>query len=186
MYENLNLPDIALIGKAGAGKSTVAEVLATFGYQRHSFAAKLRNVAVDLWGEEARNDRDKLQKLGVAVRGIEADTWVDNFVRDVEQAADDPLGRAVPYRVVVDDCRFPNEVWRLAELGFVFVRVEADRSTRIVRLKANGKLQDEAQLVHASETALDGQKADYVINNDNKSHEELYGDVIDLLNRLAR
>ena len=54
---------------------------------------------------------------------------------------------------MVDDCRYPNEAARLAVEGFVIVRVVADRFTRVDRLKANGKLQDEAEKKQVEEAA---------------------------------
>lgn len=158
-HEHLDLPNIAFIGKAGAGKTTAAQFLVdNFGYTRLSFATPLREVAVKLWGERARNDRHLLQSLGVAVREIEADTWVNLAV--------DAMHEPETARWVVDDCRFENEVWRLAEAGFVFARVTASRNARIARLQASGKLTDEAQLDHPSETQLDSLKTSYLLGND--------------------
>ena len=64
----IDLPNVAFIGKAGAGKTTGADFLAAeFGYMRASFAKPLKDVAAQIWGESARTDRAKLQGLGVCV-----------------------------------------------------------------------------------------------------------------------
>ncbi len=140
------LPDVAFLGKAGAGKTTAAEFLVEHhGYTRLSFAALLKDISVQIWGEDARTDRDKLQKLGVAVREIDPDAWVGALGRS--------LDRGGP--IVVDDCRFPNEYWMLKVDGFVFIEVCANEALRVDRLQRNGKLQDISQLTHVSETALD-------------------------------
>lgn len=162
-------PSLALIGKAGAGKDTVAEVLRELYpvYHRVAFADKLKDVAADIWGESARTDRDKLQKLGVAVREIDPDAWVTAALGIGNQ-----LRTADGGPIVVTDVRFPNEVRACIRYGLVTVRIIADRGTRLNRLRSNGKLQDEAQLDHISETALDGYTADYsVLNMDTR--EEL-------------
>lgn len=176
------LPDFAFIGKAGAGKTTAADMLTDyFGYTKLSFADPLKEIAAELWGEEARKDRDKLQRLGVAVREIDANTWVRLLIKDHGHAA------APGSRVVVDDCRFENEFTALGAAGFVFIRVEAGRQQRIDRLRGNGKLSDEAELDHVSETALDNCTPDYVVWNDIQGDpDQFLEQIISILNREAR
>ena len=175
----IDLPNVAFIGKAGAGKTTGADFLAAeFGYMRASFAKPLKDVAAQIWGESARTDRAKLQGLGVAVRDIDPDAWCTLLVRQIRQAPPQ-------LRWVVDDCRFPNEYQALGELGFVFIRVIAYGEQRIDRLVANGKLTDVEQLNHISETALDGVVPDYVIGNSDTTGT--YAEVLTgIINKEAR
>lgn len=150
-------PHVAFIGRAGSGKTTAADYLvAKYGYRRISFAALLKDVAVQLWGDTARMDRDKLQKLGVAVRSIDPNTWVDAALRRVDESG---------VSVVIDDCRFPNEFGALQKRHFVFVRLEAPVDVRVHRLQVINKFQNHEQLEHISETALDGVAGDHVIEN---------------------
>jgi dephospho-CoA kinase len=157
-------PDVCFVGKMGAGKTTAAEYLVNkCGYTRISFAQSVRDTAVLIWGKDALNDRGKLQKLGTdVVRAIDPDAWCNMATRRIRDLRSS--GRAS--RFVVDDCRFPNEYWALKELGFVVVRVWAPRTDRLIRLKGNGKLQDESQLEHASETAIDDLSEDYEVANE--------------------
>jgi dephospho-CoA kinase len=162
------LPDVAFTGKAGSGKSTAASLLIEqLNYQLVSFANALREVAVSIWGGEALNDREKLQRLGVAVREIDEDAWVKLAARKIDKRPPLPLYQPI----TVDDLRFPNELKMLKDRGFVIVRVTAPRNTRVARLRENGKLQDESQLEHVSETALDRVKPDYVLENDERPEE---------------
>jgi cytidylate kinase len=154
----LGLPNVALCGKAGAGKTTAAQLLGQFGYETRSFAGPLKDMAATIWGDEARADRDKLQRLGCAVRDIDPDAWCDLLVRNLDDCGEAPI--------VVDDMRFENEWWALKGAGFTTIRVTAPRGTRINRLKANGKWRDEEQLEHVSETAIDYLGADYTVRND--------------------
>lgn len=157
-----DLPDIVFIGKAGSGKSTLAGLLAQhLGYHVLSFAAPLKQMAMELWGKGALTDRGRLQAFGIKMREIDEDVWVNKLLRDLRHTRElhGPSAGAA-----VDDCRFPNEFVALRGHGFVTIRVACPEDIRIQRLQANGKLQDEAQLEHESETALDDQQADYTID----------------------
>lgn len=160
---NLGLPHVAIIGKMGSGKTTGADHLVrAYGYNRASFAELLKEVAVLIWGEEARKDRRKLQELGVAVRKIDEDAWVEALIRRISNWRGP---------VVVDDCRFPNEYWALRHMGFMFIRVRADDAKREDRLMRNGKLQSREQLTHVSETALDDIDSDLGLYNNGTEQE---------------
>ena len=178
------LPHIAFIGRAGAGKTTAAEMLVKdHGYERLSFAAPLK-VACG-----TTTDRGLLQHVGCAVRDLVPDFWVNLLIADLEARGgrpdpDEPYAFKLP-RFVVDDARFGNEVARLRLEGFVIVRVVAPRNTRVLRLRANGKLQDEAQLEHVSETELDEFAHDYRIVNDGDPHRLAYC-LADILDKEAR
>lgn len=167
-------PNIAFVGKAGAGKSTAARVLQELvlpgtpaaSYERISFADALRDACESLWGY---HDRDKCQKMGMAVREIDLHTWANLWCQRVDRAT---------WPVVCDDLRFENEWWAAKGEGFVIIRIEAWRLARIDRLKANGKWQDEDQLDHISEFAVDKLVADHTIIND--------GTKLDLAESLVR
>lgn len=172
------LPNIAFIGRAGSGKDTAAELLIeTLGYRRLGFADLLKDVAATLWGDQARTDRNKLQALGMAVREIDQDTWVNGALAKLtEHKGQARLVGSMPsaemngpyfemHPVAVTDCRFPNEVRALRSHGFVLIRIEADRDQRIRRLTANGKLGEGDWENHISETILDDVATDYTVYN---------------------
>jgi cytidylate kinase len=157
---HLSLPNIAIIGKAGAGKTSAAGVLQRlYNYRRISFAWPLKNIAMQLWGAGAAMDRGILQKLGVAVREIDPDTWVDHLMRRAEN--EDHVG----HPLVCDDVRFENEYWRLRGAGWLMVRIEAPVEVRAARLQLSGKLTTLEQMSHVSETSLDEMKSDVTIWN---------------------
>lgn len=177
----LGLPNLAFIGKAGAGKSTAAQALlqshrGAEGYHLLSFAAPLKKIAQQIWGPAADTDRGKLQALGTAVRDIDEEAWVNLWRRSAKQ-----LGGPL----VTDDLRFPNELWAASAEGFTVVRILAARDQRIARLTALGKLQSEAQLEHPSETALDHMVADYTIDGSG-SPVDLAEQVFDIVERIAK
>lgn len=172
-------PHIALIGGAGAGKTTLAQHLVDrYAYSRLSFAQPLKDLSCALWGQKRGFERERLQRLGVAVRDIDPDTWVDLLTSDLAE-----WHSARP--VVVDDCRFPNEYQALRELGFVFIKVIADPNDRLLRLRRSGKTTTPAQLMHASEAHWEEFACDHYLYN-------LQGDVAftkahldDIMHKLA-
>lgn len=185
----LGLPNIAFVGKAGAGKTTASDLLTELGYHKASFAAALKDVAAMMWGDDARTDRSKLQPLGTEVaRLIDPDVWVNLLLKRIRPYSA-PHGSFNPAPAqpvyVVDDCRFENEWFALKAERFVMVRLLAEVPSRTDRLKANGKWQGEEQLSHVSETAIDHLEADHTIVNDG-STADLYDDIVDVILRERR
>jgi dephospho-CoA kinase len=159
----IDVPSIAFIGRAGSGKTTAAEhCVQQGGFQRLSFASALKQCAQRIWGPSAATDRDKLQRMGVAIREIDPDAWVNALLLSIK---DFQTTRLNTPQIVIDDCRFENEYWALKGLGFAFVRVEAPQEIRVDRLMKNGKLQDLSQLDHVSETEADKFDVDWTIGN---------------------
>lgn len=173
-----DLPNFAFVGGAGAGKSTCADYLVEHqGYVRLSFAAPLKDVARQLWGEDRGAERDRLQRLGVGVREIDPDTWVDLLTARVEARPS--------VRFVVDDCRFPNEYQELRALGFRFVRVEAYATDRLLRLQKSGKHTTAEQLMHESEQHHADFDVDYTIFNEEGQRQDTVLQIIEILNKEA-
>ena len=149
---------VALVGAAGCGKSTVADILQGMGYHRLKFSQPLKDMlkAIGLSDEHTegslkevprdllsgRTPRYAMQTLGTEwARDImEKDFWL-NLWRTQAQKYE---------KLVVEDCRFGNEaglvksmggnLWRINRLGYDF----------------NG---------HSSETEMEGLDCDCTINN---------------------
>lgn len=127
-YEPIQV--VALCGLAGSGKSTAADHLVErFGYTRVKFADPIKDMlrAIGLDDRHIEGDlkevpsdllmkrtpRYAMQRLGTEWgRGlIGPDFWVNVWKQRVQKYID--LGTTV----VVDDCRFPNELRAIKELG---------------------------------------------------------------------
>ncbi len=176
----ITYPPIAFTGKAGAGKDTAFEELDRLvPYHRFALADPIKDLAIKVWGREARSDRNKLQQLGRKVREIDEDAWINLLLQRCEYALEWGV------RVAVTDCRYPNELYRLRGEGCLIVRVSARRDQRILRLRANGKLQDEADLDDPSETALDDFEVDYEVHN-HTDRDGLRRQLAYILDRVAR
>lgn len=176
-----NLPNLAIVGKAGSGKTTAATFLAcNYGYHVHHFAYSLKQACRALWGDDVMLDREKMQWFGNTMREYDDKVFVNACARNIDRdlAAQNP--------VVVDDCRFSNEVDVLAERGFHFIKIEADEDVRVLRLQANGKFGTREQLSDATETGLDHQYFENVIQNDGDEVGWLYTQIVNKLNKIRR
>lgn len=127
-------PPIGIMGPAGHGKSTLAQIIAGYGGRRvMGFAEPLKGMLAslgltgeDLYGEDketphpilcGRTPREAMQTLGTEWGRdlIGADLWVNAWRYKVE-------GSGI-VRVVADDVRFANEVKTIRDLGGFIWRI---------------------------------------------------------------
>ena len=96
-----NKVNIGLIGLAGSGKDTVADMLKDIGYTKVSFATELKKMCLALgWdGEKDVKGRKLLQDVGMALRIYDDNTWVHKTHKSLESN----------YANVFSDVRFDNE-----------------------------------------------------------------------------
>lgn len=172
-----NPPLIGLSGYARSGKDTAAAGLLEAGWERRSFADRIRELAygtnpvvmhqgqqyrlarlVDAYGWEYVKDtyaeaREFLQRLGGVARDVlGVNVWVDAAVRCMDPAAP----------VVFTDCRFQSEADEIRSRGGLVVRLYRPGVGPAVA--ADGT-------IHISETALDGYDFDHVVVNDGTPHD---------------
>lgn len=123
---------ILISGKAGAGKSTVANLLKTkmkdfpsitvFGY---SFANPIKYLAKAYGNWDGNKDgagRILLQGIGKTFRDYDQDIWVKHFINQLDKQSG-----MLPFNfAIIDDWRFPNELNFLRKnplLDIVTIRV---------------------------------------------------------------
>lgn len=182
---------IGLIGKAGAGKSTAAaHLVESFGFVELTMAGPLKDLCAKFFGWERdrlneltyKEEQDPklpdgwtrrrvLQHVGTeCFREIDPDVWVKQVLRRMDavaieghtfdgSATDEGMAEDVAgvdpgteTSIVISDIRFPNEVKLIQANQGVVVRVE--------RIDPNFT---SGTPTHASEDALDGFTADYVL-----------------------
>lgn len=153
---------ILISGKAGAGKDTLGNLikhdLETHGYRvlLTHYADLLKYICekfFDWDGQKNEAGRSLLQYVGTdVIRKRRPSFWVD-FIVDILNMFDDKWDY-----VIIPDCRFPNEISVLRDEGFDVVHIQVTRDM-VSNLSAS-------QQQHASETALDDEKPDYVVRND--------------------
>lgn len=207
---------IGICGFMGSGKDTVADYLVNiYGYKRESFANSLKDSVSSIfgWDREMLEGRSKssrewreqvdtfwanrlgmpeltprwvLQYWGTDVcrKHFHDDIWIASLEHKLTSATDD---------IVITDCRFPNELRAIKNLGGSIVRVKRgpepdwyeyakqfNKGPKRNMSWALSRSRLEEQGVHASEYSWVGQTFDKTLNNDG-TIQELYNQVDQVL-----
>lgn len=159
---------VLLIGKAGAGKDTVAEYLVKcHGFRRYAFADKIKQIAMELWPEEFgyRKPRWLLQQVGTKLREIDPLVWVHYVFRQIEKER--------PERVVITDGRLEEEYNLCRSAGFTIVEVRCPDALRLDRIYLrDGVAPTLREAAHETERWSCPQ-SDFVLDN-SRSLKDLY------------
>jgi len=145
----MDLPNIGIVGKMGAGKTTVAKYLEDkYGYQRTSLAEPMRQIVKEFFGVEDKSDpryRRLMQKLGTDwFRSEDKNVWIRHLLK-----------RCVGSGWVVDDVRFLNEAKALQGEGWVLLYIDINDEVRLERMRARGDDFDADMLKHESEAEVE-------------------------------
>lgn len=146
---------IGFSGKMAVGKNTCADYLTDrYGGAQVAFADELKRVSRELFAvDPARKDdrtRGILQRVGVAMREIEEDVWVNAALRKAYQ-----LEGTLSGPICFTDVRFPNEADAIHRAGGKLVKVVCEERVRLERIQALYPETTAERLNHISETALD-------------------------------
>jgi len=194
---------IGLLGRIGSGKGSVAdELVNTYGFRQDSYASTLKDITALLFNwdramlegntPESRADRELVdewwsEKLGIenftprlALQLIGTDVFRNNFHPDIWMLS--VMSRYKDDNVVISDCRFPNEVQAIREMGGRIIRVDRGEEPEwwpCAKDAADSMIEavermDTHYNIHASEWAWASQIPDEVILN-NGTLDELYG-----------
>ncbi len=114
---------IAICGKMASGKTTLADWFVEHqDFQKISLAAKVKSIAKDLFGMEGK-DRRLLQQIGMKMREIREDVWIDYLINHEGD------------NLIVDDVRFINEAEKLKAAGWTLIRINIDDELQKERLQ---------------------------------------------------
>lgn len=194
----MTLPNIGLIGKLRSGKSAAGDYLASkYGYTQFAFGDELKRYAHELFGEPAPGTKPRAlyQTFGQACRTVEDGIWIRKCFDAIDWRAKDTAAYNVslrinaphiprrPFRAVISDVRQPNEFLALQSAGYTLIRIEAPDGLRIERAVNSGDTFAYADLMHGTETALDGYAADFTVVNDG-TLDELYAQIDEIMESL--
>lgn len=118
---------IGICGRMASGKTSLArEIIVNHGEgEVLSLATEVKNVAKRIFGMKDK-DRPLLQKIGMKMREIEENVWLDFLLRQADNSSKNI--------VVVDDVRFINEVEKMRDAGFVMIKIVVDEKIQKDRL----------------------------------------------------
>lgn len=122
---------IAICGRMAAGKTTLANLIingVNDDVVKLSMAGQVKAIAHELFKMEDK-DRPLLQKIGMKMREIRHDVWLDYVIAEAEEYDNPQIIR------IIDDVRFINEATKLKENGWKIVRISIDENTQLERLK---------------------------------------------------
>lgn len=156
---------IALCGKMGSGKSTIADLLNDeFDFVTISFGYGVKKIAKDLFNMKNKN-RNLLQTLAEKIKEIDSDIWIKYALKDIDNIKN----------IVIDDLRFPNELEYLKKHGFTIIRINISREEQIKRLKNKYKNYDDHINGdnHCSESFIEKFNVDYEFNSDDKLYKNI-------------
>jgi dephospho-CoA kinase len=142
---------VAISGRAGAGKTTLASHLVNYGYTRVAFGDAIKAEVLKLYGltKHDPGGREKLIEHGDARRLADPDHWIRPVADRVR------LAQVCDCHVVIDDLRFARELEWARSLGFIIVRIDAPLELRRERLAAQGLDPDFAKANGPGETELE-------------------------------
>jgi dephospho-CoA kinase len=148
--------NIALYGRSGSGKSTVAEILVRdYGFIHCKTGAACRRLCRELFGSE---DKGLMNQVSDALRALDPAVWLRAAMSEVRTGNDAPL--------VFDSMRFQPDYAFLRDRGFITLQLVASPEQRVDRLHARGQpfdlLTDD---LHAAEIELAALAFDHSIDN---------------------
>lgn len=165
----------AIYGGLRSGKSAVAECLTEIldDCEVFEFGTPVQKVVDIIYPEyEGVKNRKLLVDVGQHLRKLDEDVWVRLLKRSVENSK--------AKNIIVVGVRQENEYKMLKDLGFTFIRVFADVSTRIERIKSLGDVFQEESFKDETELIMESFKPDHVLIN-NGTLKQLEADLVYLL-----
>ena len=205
MYTLNNCTVVGIVGSAGVGKSTVAQILEyRYGFVTFNFADDLKltlhrwfDIPFDvLFGPSEKKNahfRAMMQHLGTDfARTYDPDIWVRLFMRRLNTYVTtglDPLGlvealttQMHPPRIAIGDIRFPNEAEAIAAIpGGHVIRITKENP------KPSTDMSEE-QRQHSSETSqslIPLEHIEHTLYNDG-SMDQLAAQVFNILSRMEQ
>jgi dephospho-CoA kinase len=159
------IPGIIILGKAGVGKTTTANMFTTHSsgaFRKYALADKVKQIQQDLFPDLPGKPRHVLQHIGMSMREIDPDVWIKYLDKTIL------IQGGIP---VIDDVRLANEYEHYISKGYISIRVVCDDDVRIERMRKRDGDVDLAALQHRTETELDDVECDYTIDNNGTTEQ---------------
>lgn len=145
---------IGLVGGIRTGKDTVAGLLVQRlpkYTERVAFATGIKAIVADYLPDlyYKGKPRKAFQVIGQTLRQFDPDVWINDLLSRVSAIENEGINN-----FIVTDVRQPNEAKKLADEGYLLIKVTADTKTRIERAMLRGDVFDEEDFEHETEHAV--------------------------------
>lgn len=175
---------IALVGKAGSGKDTVANILKEqYDIEAMALSDPIYKIANNLFKMQGK-DRQLLRDIGKSLRAIDDYIFIKYLIDRVDNTSKD---------IIITDVRLLKEYNRLRNEGFKFILLETDDANRYDRIKLRDNIieytmydkinleNDPTELeVDLIPKQIKSNKDEYKIINNNGDVDSLRKQVIDI------
>lgn len=159
---------VVIVGGPCVGKDFATKYLVDeYGYVQVRFAEGVYWIAENIFGMK-KKDRRLLRFIGQGARFFWKDIWVWLTFRKVKSIIKQQR------KVVISDCRQPNEIERCLKEGFTVILLEADMDIRIQRaIERDGEYPDTSLWFKESEIGAQelARKHGVVIENNGTADE---------------
>lgn len=157
---------IAVFGKIRSGKSQVGNYIKDYIMNEkkqwceiYEFSEAVQSCIEILYpGLKGIKDREKLISIGQHMRKLDKDIWVNIVKLKILNSSSD--------NILVVGVRQENEFKMLEDLGFTFIKVEANENIRIIRSKLVGDKNTTKLMNNETELLIDNYKEDHLISNE--------------------
>lgn len=192
---------LCVCGFQGSGKDTFSNYLVSnHGFVKFSFASATKDILSTLFGwnrallegdtKESREFREIVDpwwsdKLGIsnltprrALQLIGTDLFRKQFNHNIwtnclERKILSQIQSNPDLNIIISDCRFPNEIKMLKNIGFILIHIERNLPIWFNEYKS-GLDCEEAKLLHESETSWIRETFEHKINNQTDNLDEFY------------
>ena len=192
---------LSVCGFQGSGKDTFSNYLVSnHNFVKFSFASATKDILSTLFGwdrallegdtKESREFRETVDpwwsdKLGIpnltprkTLQLVGTDLFRKHFnsdiwVRCVEKKILSQIQSNQNSNIIVSDCRFPNEIKMLKDLGFSLIHIKRNLPIWFNEYKS-GLDCEEVNSLHESETSWIRENFEYEINNQTNNLEQFY------------
>jgi dephospho-CoA kinase len=147
-------PNVALHGRSGSGKSTVARYLVVqYGYQHAKTGAACRKICQELFGSETKT---LMNEVTDSLRKIDSGVWLRAGLAGLQE--DRPI--------VFDSMRFVEDYQFFVARAYLLVDIRAPVDLRVRRLAERGQPFDlSVDEDHPAESELEAFTFDFTIDN---------------------
>lgn len=169
------LTNIAIYGRSGCGKSTIAHYLSQrYGYSNTNAGAACRKICMLLFNSEKKI---LLNRVGDAMREIDEHVWIRTALANIL------TGQPIVY----DSMHFDSDYHFFLKKSFFLLKVTAPFEVRMARLHNRGQefdaLLDEH---HRAEEELENYPFDYHIDNVSSDVSRLYQEIDRLISLISK